>query len=244
MNVTVGTYNILHGCDYPHLLKTGEQIINLSSVSDAVRRMKLDICGLNEVRNMEKIGGDNQARVIAENLGYNYFFAKAIDYRGGEYGNALITKYPIVSAKVIPMKIPNSERIEGQSYEDRALLCADLLVDGKTLTVFVTHFGLGEDEQELAIKTIKEYTEQYDSAAVLMGDFNFPPSAKQYDELEELVRDTASFADGNTNTFPSDNPKQKIDYIFTNNYVETLSAEVPNELHSDHLPYVVKLNIG
>ena len=93
MGVSVGTYNILHGLNYPKWLN-GTEEIDLTLVSDAIREMKLDICGLNEVRNQEEVPGlCNQAKVIAENLGYHYVFGKAINYRGGEYGNALVTRH-------------------------------------------------------------------------------------------------------------------------------------------------------
>ena len=89
MSIRVGTFNILHGLDYPTYLETKEANIELSNVSVAISDLGLDVCGLNEVRNQENIEGlCNQARVIAENIGYNYVFGKAINWRGGEIGRA------------------------------------------------------------------------------------------------------------------------------------------------------------
>lgn len=243
MSVSVGTYNILHGLNYPKWLE-GTEEINLTLVSDAIRQMKLDICGLNEVRNQEQVPGlCNQAKVIAENLGYNYVFAKAINYRGGEYGNALVTRYPILSYKTIPIVVPQDKRIAGQAYEDRVLLSADLLVDGKVLTVMVSHFGLSADEQSMAIEVVRETVCHCQTPLALMGDFNFTSATAYYDALCRFVEDTVDLVEGSEFTFPSPAPNQKIDYLFVNQRCKAVSTEIPAILSSDHRPYKVVLDI-
>ena len=51
MSFKIGTYNIQHGVDRLHFLKTKETKINLTAIVEAIRKMDLDICGLNEVWN-------------------------------------------------------------------------------------------------------------------------------------------------------------------------------------------------
>ena len=244
MIINVGTYNILHGEDYPHYLKTREPLIVLSNVSDAIKELGLDICGLNEVRNQENVEGlCNQVKVIAENIGYNYVFGKAINWRGGEYGNALVTKHEIVASKCIPIVVPADERIAGQPYEDRVLLCVDILIDGRIVTVMVTHFGLSEDEKNLAVKVIKEAVSQCENPLILMGDFNVQVNTAQYAALCEILSDTVSVVEGNSDTFPSNNPNIKIDYIFVNDKLKALKSFVPDVITSDHKPFVADIDI-
>jgi endonuclease/exonuclease/phosphatase family metal-dependent hydrolase len=146
MELNVGTFNIQHGKDHLHFLQTGEEVIDLKKMADVIRSANLDVCGLNEVRNDGAVGGAYQAKVIAEALGYHFAFAKAIDHRGGEYGNALVSRYPIEQVCLVPIAVEQADRIAGQHFENRVLLCATLLVDRNLLTVLVSHFGLNDDE--------------------------------------------------------------------------------------------------
>jgi endonuclease/exonuclease/phosphatase family metal-dependent hydrolase len=45
MKVQIGTYNIQHGVDRLHYLKTKEWKVDLPAVVNAIRTMELDICG-------------------------------------------------------------------------------------------------------------------------------------------------------------------------------------------------------
>lgn len=245
MNVSVGTFNIQHGLDYLHLQETGEHLINLKRVSDAIKQMNVDICGLNEVRNHEMLEGKvNQARVIAENLGYHFVFVKAIDHHGGEYGNALVSKYPILSCKGIPMKTVPEKRLPGNRYyEDRVLLCAEVLVEHQVLNVFVSHFGLNKDEFEVAVSTVCDNVKYCMQPTILMGDFNFIPDSPYYAAIQEMLYDTSDLINENKNTYSSINPTRRIDYIFVNDQVKTISAQVLDIIVSDHRPYRVTIDI-
>ena len=247
MGLRLGTFNILHGRDYMYYLNTGEEVINLSKISEAICEMKLDICGLNEVRNQENLEGlCNQAKVIAENLGYYYVFGKAINNRGGEYGNALISKYPIEDVQFIPISVPRELRVGKNYYEDRVIIAAKISIDGRIITILVTHFGLNDDEKEEAIKAIKEYESKCTDPIVCMGDFNIRPDSDHYAELKDVFNDTAEFLIGNSKTYPCPCPKYKIDYIFCNDKCDVTRAFVPEFNISDHRPYVtdIELKLG
>ena len=244
LNVVVGTYNILHGLNYPLRLATGECMIDLKLVADTVRGTKMEICGLNEVRNQENVEGlCNQAKEIAEQLGYYYVFSKAINYRGGAYGNALISKYPIKSVEHIPIAVPTEQRDPEKRYENRVLLCAELLIGEKTLSVLVTHFGLRTDERELAVKAIRDYAASCPHPLVLMGDFNINSESPQYSALCEFLSDTADKMQGCNFTFPNPTPNRKIDFVFVNDRVKTIAASVPEVFGSDHRPIVATVDI-
>jgi len=242
MTLQVGTFNIQHGAHYPTRLSTGVARIDLVAVADAIADMGLDICGLNEVRNQENVAGlCHQARVIAERLGFYYAFARAIDHKGGEYGNAIVSRYPILSCTSVPLIVPAEERIEGEKYEDRVVLSAVLSVDGRELSVLVTHFGLYDVEQALAADTVCRLAEQATTPLVLMGDFNVTPDSPYIARISRVLTDTAVLLDGDGRTFPSNEPKGKIDYIFANRGLRVLSARVPSVLCSDHRPFVCTL---
>ena len=248
VNIKIGTFNIQHGVDRLHLLATNETKLNLTAISDAIKEMNLDICGLNEVWNHKPIEGVegecNQAEFIAEKLGYHYFFAKAIPhgFDGGEYGNALVSKYPILSAKCIPLHIPEEQRGEGY-YEDRVILQAEIDVYGKVITVLSSHFGLVQDEMTLAVDTVRELVKECKMPVILMGDFNFEPNSPHYPRLSEILTDTAALMNKAEATHPSEAPVKRIDYIFINDQVTCLDFNVPDLIISDHKPCTAVIEV-
>ena len=239
----IGTFNIQHGRHHALYLENGCEVIDLAGVAEVIRHGELDFCGLNEVRNQESVEGlCNQAKVIAEALGYHYVFAKAIDYRGGEYGNALVSRHPIVDWYTVPVSV-STERREAQTahkYEDRVLLVAKVDTPAAPVTVLVTHFGLNPDEIEEAIECIEGELRRHTGHVVLMGDFNLTPDSPYYGRLSALLRDTAVPSDMPL-TFPSHAPKIKIDYVFVSDSLGAGDVTVPALTQSDHRPYFVTL---
>ena len=244
MKLRIGTYNILHGADFPRKLKTGEDAVDLLLCADSISRMALDICGLNEVRNQERVEGlCHQARFLAERLGYHYVFARAIDHAGGEYGNALLSRFPILSVALYPLIVPEGERVAGVRYENRVILDARLDVSGRELGVFVTHFGLYEDEIALAAETLVTLARSCTIPLIVAGDFNVTPDHTAIALLKTCLTDTAEITDDTLYTFPSHAPTKKIDYILTSGDMKTRSVTAPHLLTSDHKPLVAELEI-
>ena len=60
-------------------------------------------------------------------------FAKAIHIPGGEYGNALVSRYPIRSVRALPIVTTPEERDTEEKYEDRVLLIAEIELAGSVL---------------------------------------------------------------------------------------------------------------
>lgn len=245
MLLRVATYNILHGADFPHKRATGEDIVDLTLAERTLRAISPDICGLNEVRNQERVAGlCNQARELAERLGYHYVFARAIDHRGGEYGNALLSRFSISSSTLHPIVVPESERVCGGRYENRVVLKAQLDVAGRELAVIVTHFGLRRDEIDLAARTVVSLARGCSAPLIVMGDFNVTPDDAAISLLKTALSDTAEGIDGDFYTFPSYSPEKKIDYIMTAGGVVTRSLAVVDSLTSDHKPLFAEIEIG
>lgn len=241
MQIRIGTYNIQHGKWHGHFLETGEEIIDLVADAAVIRNAGLDICGLNEVRNQEQVEGlCHQAKVIAEELGYHFVFAPAIDYRGGTYGNALVSRYPILACRSCPIVVPEDEREQGVRYEDRVLLVAELVVEDKPLTVLVCHFGLHVTEMRRAIQVIRRELATVSGEAVLMGDFNLTPDSPEYATLAKLMRDSAPQGE-DLLTFPSHDPQVKIDYLFTSASICATDVAVLETTQSDHRPYTATI---
>ena len=212
--------------------------IDFSFFADTIRKCNADIVGLQEMRN-KGISADyeNQLEELSRlsELGY-YYFAKAFDVDGkNPYGNGILSRIPIVSAETVLIPEPDPRGYDGY-YEQRCLLKAKL---ENGLTVIVTHFGLNPDELENAVKTVLENLE--DEKCVLMGDFNACPENPLLLPIRERMKDTADMFDVPKLSFPSDNPTMKIEYIFVSKDIETVSADIPARVVSDHRPYVAKI---
>ena len=48
---------------------------------------------------------ESQAKIIADQLGYNYIFEKSFEFDGVAFGNAIITKFPINSHHTVMFKL-------------------------------------------------------------------------------------------------------------------------------------------
>lgn len=238
------TYNICSCHDYLEERTNNNKIIKIEGVSNVIKKYSPDIVGLNEVRDE----GDNnpdfqaQARIIAKNIGYKYYyFAEAINPVGkGPYGNAIISKYPIISAENI--KIPDPiEKKYNDYYESRCLIKAKIDVNGKIITVLDSHFGLNPDEHKNCVDTVIKNIENY--ACILMGDFNMRPDNEILAPIQKVMTDTANIEKNIIFTFPSEKPFAKIDYIFVTKDITTISAESPSETQSDHNPYICTIKL-
>lgn len=214
---------------------TGE--IDFQIMADAIKSVGADIVGLNEIRG-EGVGAEYTAQTekLALLSGLReFYFAPAIKFNAGPYGNAFISKYPIIKAQNIPVPDPKVKKYNGY-YETRCLLKVKL---SNGLTVLVIHFGLNRDEQENAVKTVLENLEN--EKCVLMGDFNLNPNDELLKPIREKMVDTADFFNEEKFSFPSDNPKQKIDYIFVSPDIKVISADIPPIVAADHRPHIAEI---
>lgn len=220
-----------------------KRVRDFDIMAKTIRDCDPDIVGLNEIRDKGTHPEfDNQTKILSEKTGLaNHFFAKAIDVlscgENNPYGNAMLSKYKIVEANVIPVPDPPQENRKGtRTYESRCLLKAKL---ENGLTVLVIHFGLNDEEKENAVKTVLENLE--DEKCILMGDFNTTPDEHYLDPIRERMKDTASVFTEEKLSWPSDNPNIKIDYIFVSKDIEVISADIPPIDASDHRPHIADI---
>lgn len=71
-----------------------------NAVVAELRKIDADIVGLQEVDRFSPRKNADQVKDLAEALGYKYYkYTKTIDYGSGEYGHAIMSRYPILSSK-------------------------------------------------------------------------------------------------------------------------------------------------
>ncbi len=225
------TYNVQHCRNFM------SGIINYNEVARVIKESGADVVGLNEIRGEGVWDGyEAQTEKLAELTGFPYYyFAKAIDV-GGEvnpYGNAILSKFPINSVEKI--MIPDPLPGETDIFETRCFIRADI----KGLTVLISHFGLSLPEQRNAVNTALSLI---NDNCVLMGDFNVKPDDELLTPIRERLKDSETLMEGNTLTYPSIKPLDKIDYIFHSSSVKLKSAKVIDTWVSDHRPIIVEVS--
>ena len=222
-----------------HCLNYLKKAVDYEIMAKAILDLGADIVGLNEMFDEgknAKFGAQTKKLSTLTGLN-NHYFAQAIVDNEGPYGNGLLSRYKILESKTIMIPDPSPKRYNGY-YETRCLLKARL---ENGLTVLVTHFGLCADEQENAVKTILEHIE--DEKCVLMGDFNIRPDNDLLLPIKERMKDTADLFAEPLYSYPSDEPRVKIDYIFVSPDIEVVSADIPAIEVSDHRPHIAEIVI-
>lgn len=238
MKLKIMSFNVQHCLNYR------TQKIDYAVMVDAIQQCQAEIIGLNEMYDFSPLANSTISEIqeLAARLGYYHYFARAIEIAPGKpYGNAILSKYPILSAETIAIPNPEAPLPNHKfSYEPRCVLKVTLDV-GRPLCVLVSHFGLNPDEQTLAVQTVLSQIE--DDRCVLMGDFNITPDNALLIPIRAELQDAAALFTEALLSFPSDNPDRKIDYIFVSKDIRLLEADIPPIVASDHRPHTAVIDI-
>ena len=204
-SLRVMTYNI-----YGARATSPANAADLDAIAEVIRRENPDFVTLNEVDVFTNRAGKDvhQARDLAEKLGMEWHFSKAIDRDGGEYGDAVLSKYPILEKR--SYRLPCAAEQPG---EDRSLCVIRVQIDGKDLYVASTHLDhLSGDASRLVqateIRRIRDT--ELEGDLILCGDLNAIPSSNVIATMTSFLTNTGPI---DQYTFPSDDPSRKIDYI-------------------------------
>jgi endonuclease/exonuclease/phosphatase family metal-dependent hydrolase len=231
--VRVMNYNIQHG-------EGVDGVINLPRIAAVITNVGADIVGLQEVdQKTTRSGGVDQAAELARLTGMNFYFGRSINYQGGGYGNAVLSRFPIREQKRTLLARLN------QTVEQRSVCEVVLDLGGTELVLLNTHLDAGSshDERLHSVAQIKVLMAGYGNRAVLLcGDFNTRPTEPAYAALAtDFVDAWPVVGQGNGYTFPSLLPNRRIDYFWYPPGRQTpVQAWIPATLASDHLPVVVE----
>lgn len=230
----ITTYNVQSGRD-----AWGQ--LHLDRTADAIRSVSPDICGLNEIRvNCPDSECIDQAAYLGKKTGLTARFAKAIPMSSGEYGIALLSKYPISTFRVYPVPdVPMVEREKGY-YESRVIYRACIETPDGRLAVYGTHFGLMKGERVNAVKLLLDLISKETLPLIFMGDLNMEPDDELIKTIESKLTNTIKPVPDFTHHVL--NLHGTIDYIF----VRGLSAQPAHTFYtvaSDHLPLCTEAHI-
>ena len=231
VELTVVSYNIRHG-------RGGDDAVDLPRTATVLRHLGPDIVALQEVdHRVARSGGVPQADSLGRLLGMEAAFGAFMPYQGGEYGMAILSRYPIVGQAAIRLPEGNEPRI--------ALRADVLLPNGDTIIVVNVHFDWVADDA-FRVAQATHLTTVLDTLSlpwILLGDFNDEPGSTTLalftSRATEARKPTADHF-----TFSATEPVKEIDFIFAapRDAWEVGAARVVNEpVASDHRPVVAGL---
>tara|TARA_R110002050_G_scaffold223682_3_gene359586 strand:+ start:10365 stop:11216 length:852 start_codon:yes stop_codon:yes gene_type:complete len=221
----------------------GWERIDLPAIGEVINRSKPDLVALQEVDVFTERSGKtvNQANELAKIMGMNFFFVKAVDRSGGDYGVAVLSCFPIVEAH--GYRLPVRDSIKS---EIRALALVKVqLPDGSLMAFGSAHLDhISDDDRLLQVKTMIDVMDAYHQHPLIIGaDLNMKPDNPVMSDLKEALIPACVNC---PLTFPADNPDRTLDYILLNDQAndqfEVLDCQTVNETYaSDHLPLEVIL---
>jgi endonuclease/exonuclease/phosphatase family metal-dependent hydrolase len=228
-----------------HAGKDAHGVDNLAGVASLVREVGADVVLLQEVdRRTRRSGGVDQPAVLAGGTGFHVAFGKTLDYDGGEYGIAVLSRWPIAAETLIHLPVNPPQQRAGGSMEPRGALRVAIATAKGPLTVFNTHLDpTGDDhwrrQEADSVRALVMWARSHGAPMVVAGgDFNSTPESEVQRSLRAGgLRDAwAECGKGEGLTYPADSSVKRIDYLFLTGTLTCSEARVISTQVSDHRP--------
>ncbi|MHB1192127.1 MAG: endonuclease/exonuclease/phosphatase family protein [Longimicrobiales bacterium] len=198
--LTVATYNIRH-------TRGVDESVDLPRTAAAIHALGADVVALQEVdRLVDRSGRVDQPKMLGEALGMQHAFGAFFPYQGGEYGMAILSRFPI--RREHALRLPDGN-------EPRVALFAELeLPSGAHVLVVNVHLDWVADDT-LRFKQVEALGAVLDTVSlptILLGDFNDVPGSRTITRWAPTFAALAKPAAARF-TFPSTGPEKEIDHI-------------------------------
>ena len=217
------TYNIHHG-------EAMDGKFDYERLAGVIKSLHPDIVALQEVdRGTERASGVDQAALLEELTGMKSVFGSALVYQGGEYGEALLSRWPLDQIRTYHLPFEPQQ-------EPRTALAARITPDnGLPRFVFVgTH--LDHTEEATRLEQTQRLNRVLPAAGgppiLLAGDLNARPGSAPMEEL---------FAERWIDAIA---PQSRIDYVLFRNGDpwKVVEVQIVDEtVVSDHRPVLAIL---
>ena len=223
-----------------HAGRDAAGVVNLDRVAQVIASTNADVVLLQEVdRNTARSGNADHFAMLMRLTKFDGAFGKSLDYQGGQYGIAILSRRPITAHHVIPFRTDPPQMRAGGSFEPRIALVVETRGPAGPLRIINTHLDAsGEDmyrrqEAEQLALTIPDESPQFAG-----GDFNSTPDSAVHERMQSAgVRDAwLECGSGPELTYPADAPVKRIDYLYLSNGWTCTSAKVIETQASDHRP--------
>ena len=202
LRLRVLSYNIHHGAGV-------DAKLDLERIAGVIRSVEPDLVALQEVdKTVKRSGSVDQPAELARLTEMQVVFGANIELQGGHYGNAVLSRFPIVRHQ--NHLLPNIDK-----SEQRGVIEAEIQLPqaDERLLLLATHLDYrAENEERLAsAEAINKLAAQHSSKpALLAGDMNDTPESQTLARLASLW---TSVNPKPLATIPVHRPTKQIDFI-------------------------------
>ncbi len=224
------TYNI-------HVGKGMDGRLNLERTARVTLSASPDIVALQEVdRFTERCGKRDELTILTIMTALKGVYGKTIDFQGGEYGIAVLSKCKMLSFQ-------HALHPQFEDKERRGFLTVLAEKNGVEFAFINTHLGLDSEERRRQVNTLLDAADNIENPLIIAGDFNFKPQSPEWNMMNKEFMDAAHIVGNEQPTFPADTPDRRIDYVWVrrNNFMKPLRAKVIATEASDHRPLAVDI---
>jgi endonuclease/exonuclease/phosphatase family metal-dependent hydrolase len=237
----VATYNIHKGVQG---VGPGRRL-EIHNIGHAVEQLDADIVCLQEVRKLHRREERYfvrwpelpQAEFLAPE-GYQAVYRTNATTRHGEHGNALLSRWPVVSQ--------GHEDMSDHRWEQRGLLHVVVEVSRRPIHVIVLHLGLIAGSRARQIEQLGQFIKREvprREALIVAGDFNDWGSRLRPALNTFGLHD---FAGDRLLTYPARMPLAQLDFVYARG-LKPVGVEIPKGRiwwrMSDHLPLIAEFRV-
>lgn len=224
------TYNTHHG-------EGVDGRLDLERIARVIREAGPDLVALQEVdRRARRTGSVDQSAEYLRRTGLSGWYGAAMPFQGGEYGQVLLSRWPLSEPRVI--RLPGTP-----GREPRIAVTALVEAPGwGRLRWTGVHFDASrsdDDRWEQAGALLRELSGET-IPQLVAGDFNDPPGSRvlgRFTGPGGQWEDTAGAAAAPT--VPAEAPRSRIDFVLAaprGRWRIVESAVMPEAVASDHRP--------
>jgi len=218
---------------------------DLPRVAAVLEALSPDITALQEVGDFRgRTDAEAHPEWLADRLGLHMAFGPNVVRGGRRYGNAVLTRLPIVRSRNYDLSVADRE--------PRGALRTDLsLGEGRRLHLFCLHLGLGLGERRQQASLLLSADILRDAVrrdpTLVCGDFNHWWSTPVRGLVRRALNDAGTLLGRTVRTYPSRCPVLRLDRVYVDGGVLPLSLDSdrgsPARRASDHLPLVLRFAV-
>jgi endonuclease/exonuclease/phosphatase family metal-dependent hydrolase len=144
----------------------------LDDLAAELQAMQADVMALQEVDyRVRRSGFTDQAQTLATALAAHYVFAASIKWDGGDYGLAVVSRWPLI-------EVQRHRLDQEEAGEPRIALAVTVCAGGRPLRVFNHHADVRSRSRNSGLAQLRGLVAPLvGSGVVVLGDFNDGPTA-------------------------------------------------------------------
>lgn len=240
-SLRVMTYNV-HGCIGM------DRRVSPQRIAEGIERHEPDIIALQELDvGRARTRFDDQPHLIAKHLSMHYHFHPNMFVQEGQYGNAILSRYPLTVVKA--QGLPGRPGVFKRAT--RGAIWALLQCHGIQIQFVNTHLDLRRKYRLNQVETL--LSEHWLGHAkclepvILCGDFNTASGSSTCQGFNKVFRDAQEEVEGHQpqHTWIGHFPMRRLDHVFLRGSMTVENVLVAqskqDKIASDHLPLIVDL---